>query len=443
MNNERRQKVIDLYKSGLAGPAIAKELGIHMGTVYYYLKDVDKPLGGRHVKVNGALVEKMYLQDKMSCQQIADALGLTDSGTVWNRLKNRGVKFRTKSEGMDLVGIVKVGDDSEILQLYSQGLNQCQIAEKYGVNQKSIYNVLKRNNVAKRPYTGPYNHAWKGGVTSLTKQVRGDSKYDALRDQIFLENNFTCQISNTRGGNLEAHHIVEFEFIMRKFRASKIENFRDFAPFYYKHNLILVSEANHEKIHGNKESLDFAAKNADLLSVARIDYQAASLFIERFHYSGHAPKGTSCWYGLFIKQALIGVVGIGRGNNKSLSTGMGIPTLELVRLAIVDWAPKNSGSYFLSRVIKLFKEDRPDIRCLVSFADPNVGHSGGVYRASNWQFVGQIAEDYQYKMPDGRLVHKSKFRCKDGKTERERADAANATKVSLMGKYKFVYRLED
>jgi 5-methylcytosine-specific restriction endonuclease McrA len=53
-------------------------------------------------------------------------------------------------------------------------------------------------------------HFWKGGITTITKQIRTSLKYKQWRSEVFQRDNWTCQTCNNRGCYLEAHHIKQF-----------------------------------------------------------------------------------------------------------------------------------------------------------------------------------------------------------------------------------------
>lgn len=59
--------------------------------------------------------------------------------------------------------------------------------------------------------------------------------------------------------------------------------------------------------------------------------------------------------------------------------------LCLSRLVIVPDAPKNSASFLLSRSIKLLPERW---HTLATYADEYQNHTGAIYRATNWQYLG-------------------------------------------------------
>ncbi len=73
----------------------------------------------------------------------------------------------------------------------------------------------------KNPFYGKHcnnnrenNPNWKGGRTSLRKQIRNSFKYRQWRSDIFTRDDFTCQKCNRRGGCLHAHHIIAFGDIL-------------------------------------------------------------------------------------------------------------------------------------------------------------------------------------------------------------------------------------
>lgn len=60
--------------------------------------------------------------------------------------------------------------------------------------------------------------------------------------------------------------------------------------------------------------------------------------------------------------------------------------IELSRLWVSDSVPKNGESFLIGNTLKLIKETR--YKFVVSFADSKKGHTGIVYRASNWLYTG-------------------------------------------------------
>lgn len=58
--------------------------------------------------------------------------------------------------------------------------------------------------------TGDKHPNWKGGITPLQTQVRMSSQYKLWKKSVFERDDFTCQKTGKRGGDLVAHHINNF-----------------------------------------------------------------------------------------------------------------------------------------------------------------------------------------------------------------------------------------
>jgi len=70
----------------------------------------------------------------------------------------------------------------------------------------SIEQRLKR----KGKNSGPNNYRWKGGVKSENMKIRNSLETKLWREAVFARDDFTCQKCSTRGGYLNAHHILSF-----------------------------------------------------------------------------------------------------------------------------------------------------------------------------------------------------------------------------------------
>jgi hypothetical protein len=57
--------------------------------------------------------------------------------------------------------------------------------------------------------------------------------------------------------------------------------------------------------------------------------------------------------------------------------------------------PCNTESWFIARSVRYVKRFHRDVVALVSYADPSVGHSGTIYRASNWREDGRTDDERQ------------------------------------------------
>ena len=127
--------------------------------------------------------------------------------------------------------------------------------------------------------------------------------------------------------------------------------------------------------------------NNELVGVAR---RNAEYTIRRSHYSKSIPSGKSHYFRL---ETAIVVYSIPANRNiGKFILGYNGQVWELTRL----WAPDGHERNLLTRAISRTQRDlvaiEPTIQAIVSFADPNVGHDGIVYRAASWTYTGQSEE---------------------------------------------------
>jgi hypothetical protein len=90
---------------------------------------------------------------------------------------------------------------------------------------------------------------------------------------------------------------------------------------------------------------------------------------------------------------------------------------------------KNLLSWFLAKCEKLIKQEYTNIKCLVAFADTSYGHSGAVYKASNWKFHSKTNPDYYYVDETGWVMHK--------KTLYNQANKMHLKEVEFAEKYEY------
>lgn len=63
--------------------------------------------------------------------------------------------------------------------------------------------------------------------------------------------------------------------------------------------------------------------------------------------------------------------------------------LVVSRVYSFDWAPANTISYLMGQVYKWLKWEKPDVKMLLTYINPNVGFGGSSLKASNWVFFGR------------------------------------------------------
>lgn len=77
--------------------------------------------------------------------------------------------------------------------------------------------------------------------------------------------------------------------------------------------------------------------------------------------------------------------------------------LSLSRVVLVPGLPTNAASYLIGRSIRLIRQDGR-FRCLVTYADTQQGHTGAIYRATNWEYMGLSTPEPTYVDGEGRMV---------------------------------------
>lgn len=77
--------------------------------------------------------------------------------------------------------------------------------------------------------------------------------------------------------------------------------------------------------------------------------------------------------------------------------------LALSRMVILPEVPSNGASFLLSRSVRLVTADGR-FRCLVTYADTWRGHTGAIYRAANWEYLGLTEPEGVWVDGRGRMV---------------------------------------
>lgn len=114
-------------------------------------------------------------------------------------------------------------------------------------------------------------------------------------------------------------------------------------------------------------------------------------FIETYHYSKsiNGLMSSYCFkleYNNELKGAMLyGKLGMANVWKKYSNNPNNL--LELRRLCLVDNTPKNAESYFIGRSLRWLKQNT-NIKKIVSYADPNYGHQGIIYQATNFIKLG-------------------------------------------------------
>jgi len=111
-------------------------------------------------------------------------------------------------------------------------------------------------------------------------------------------------------------------------------------------------------------------------------------FIERWHYSKSARSQQQKYIFKLIDNTTGELAGVAIYGNPMSRHYNKHRTVELRRLCLVDDTPKNTESYFIGQTLRWLRRFT-DYEEVVSFADPNHGHEGTIYKASNFRYDGR------------------------------------------------------
>jgi hypothetical protein len=213
-----------------------------------------------------------------------------------------------------------------------------------------------------------------------------------------------------------------------------------------------ADEARHVRRCAMREPLEKlpdqeVASLIDGAGVREAELEDARGFLERHHYAGYGRSARRSYVARSGEKELA-YVKFAPPVRKEVATSLGWgvdEVLELDRFCIRPrWQYPNLGSRVMSLVIRAVRRDFPDVKVLVSFADPDHGHLGGLYRASNWRHAGRTSTSYVYVAPDGsernkKGVYEEAVRL--GVRESEHAAALGLVKRPTGAKERFVYDL--
>jgi hypothetical protein len=182
--------------------------------------------------------------------------------------------------------------------------------------------------------------------------------------------------------------------------------------------------------------------------VLLVDRAFVKDFIEQYHYSKNINGVISDYcFALFDGNQLIGACLMGRfamaNQYKRFSENID-DVIELRRLVCVDDTPKNTESYFIGHMLRWLNKNT-DIKIVVSYADQQYGHSGVIYKASNFKYMGfkRGGKVIEY---DGKLYHDKSIRTyykgvlKPFAVKLIKAlETGDANYIETLGKHTYVY----
>lgn len=166
-------------------------------------------------------------------------------------------------------------------------------------------------------------------------------------------------------------------------------------------------------------------------------------FIKRNHYSKSLSRGNKYVFLLMVNNKLRGVAIFG------IPTGKNSPAdLECKRFCLAPKAPKNAASWFMAKCLKHLKQDGK-YSAVVSYSDPEQNHTGTIYKASNYMYLGEQKKKGQAIRFMGKNVHlraaNQKINgqyTKTAQTVQNALQNGTASYISLAKKHIYKYNLK-
>jgi hypothetical protein len=210
----------------------------------------------------------------------------------------------------------------------------------------------------------------------------------------------------------------------------------------------MISILNHHIYNMLEPFISFNMKD---LEFKKISIEEAHTFLSQYHYLGGLGTSSVC-YGATTQNKLICVCSFGTTTrqksyqkiNKLTSNSFKSKEVkELRRFCIKPNAnTKNLASYSINQFMHLLQENEPDIKVVLSFSDPTVGHDGKIYSALGWKKLGPTSKSYHYLDPKSKhMIHKKTVyerACKNHMKENEFVNSSGLIKVPEMSKTSWV-----
>jgi hypothetical protein len=183
------------------------------------------------------------------------------------------------------------------------------------------------------------------------------------------------------------------------------------------------------------------------LLVAPCSHQAAKYAVEKWHYSGSMPTPPVVKFGVWENNKYIGCILFSRGGNSNLLKPFQLEQTqgcELTRIALSNHV--TSVTKIMAIAIKTLSKVTPSLRLIISYADPNEGHTGVIYQAGNWIYSGATSADIRYVDKNGREWHSRQVSRTGVKRQYGEYRAVpkheDCEQIPLLGKHRYLYPLD-
>ena len=134
----------------------------------------------------------------------------------------------------------------------------------------------------------------------------------------------------------------------------------------------------------------------------------ANRIVRALHYSGKVVNNSQVHLGVFLDGRCGGALQFGPSLDKRKLIGLVRGTLwnefiELNRMALADWLPRNGESRAIAVALRLMRCTYPWLKWVVSFADAAQCGDGTIYRASGFVLTGIKVNNQLWAAPTGEV----------------------------------------
>lgn len=136
--------------------------------------------------------------------------------------------------------------------------------------------------------------------------------------------------------------------------------------------------------------------------VDSVPKSAALAMVQRHHYARGASNTATFLHGLYRRDTKQ-LCGVAWWLPPTKGAAMTVhpdwrAVLNLSRLVVLPEVPTNACSFLQAQSIKRIRQDGR-WRALVTYADEGEGHTGAIYRAANWTYVGVSSSEERWVDP--------------------------------------------
>lgn len=123
--------------------------------------------------------------------------------------------------------------------------------------------------------------------------------------------------------------------------------------------------------------------------VQAISASDGNRIVKALHYSGKVVPNSQIHLGVYLDGRCGGALQLGPSMRQDLSARLVHGTkprefIELNRMALADWLPRNGESRVLAVMVRILKRSYPHLKWLLTFADGTQCGDGTIYRAAGF-----------------------------------------------------------